>query len=35
MRMFEKGVNRWVFEPKMSEVTGKWTRLDDVGLYGL
>jgi len=33
LRMFENRVKRGVFGPKMGEVIGKWTRLDNVGLY--
>ena len=35
LRMFENMVNRRVFGPKMGEVIGKWTRLENAGLYGL
>jgi hypothetical protein len=35
LRMFENRVKRGVFGPKMGQVIGKWTRLDNVGFYGL
>jgi hypothetical protein len=35
LRLFEKSVNRGVFGPKMGDVIGESTRLDNMRLYGL
>jgi hypothetical protein len=35
LRVFENKVLRWIFGPKMNEVTGEWRRLHNKELYAL